>query len=574
MNKLILIVEDSRTQAMLLENILLGHSYQVALVDNGESALKWLSENKPSLVISDIVMPGMDGYELCRKIKTKKTTKNIPVILLTSLNGTEEVIEGLVAGADSFITKPYDQDYLISHIEKILADQSGIETEKESFGVEITFEGKKRIIQSDQQQTIKLLLNIYEGAIQQNAKLLQTQEQLKYMNENLESLVEERTQELSEETKISAQIAEKLKESEELWRTLVTTIPDYIGLHNQEAKFLFLNHYAEGFSEKETIGKSLYDFISEESKEIYRQNFEDCLSTGENQVFEYTAFGDNRSIRSYESTFVPFILHGKVNNVMAIARDITERKSAENEIRDKNEQLVKANAEKDKFFSIIAHDLRSPFSSFLGITQMFVENLPSMEREDLQELAESMEKSASNLYGLLENLLEWAKMQRGLIPFNPVVVPLFSSVSKSMEILVESIKNKEIEITYDIPIDIRVIADTNMLQTVIRNFASNAVKFTPRGGKIGLSAKVSGNNFVEISVKDSGIGMSSAILNNLFQLNTQINRKGTDGEPSSGLGLLLCKEFIEKHGGKMWVESEEGKGSTFYFTIPGDALPI
>jgi len=119
-----------------------------------------------------------------------------------------------------------------------------------------------------------------------------------------------------------------------------------------------------------------------------------------------------------------------------------------------------------------------------------------------------------------------------------------------------------------------VVADTNMLQTVIRNFVSNAVKFTPRSGKISLSAKVSGNNLVEISVKDSGIGMSPAILNNLFDLNVKTNRKGTDDEPSSGLGLELCKDFIEKLGGEIWVDSEEGKGSTFYFTIPGDALPI
>ena len=568
MNQLILIVEDSRTQAMLLENILLGQNYQVVLVNEGESALKWLSKNKPSLVISDIVMPGINGFELCRQIKNQKSTKNTPVILLTSLNGTEEVIEGLIAGADSFITKPYDQDYLTSHIEKILADQSGIGTEKESFGVEITFEGKKRIIQSDQQQTIKLLLNIYEGAIQQNAKLLQTQEQLKYINENLESLVEERTLELSEETNISAQVAERLKESEGLWHTLVTTIPDYIGLHSLDAKFLFLNHYAEGFSEKDTVGKSLFDFITDDSKEISRQNFENCLKSGKNQVFEYTAFGDNRSIRSYENTYLPIIKHGKVANVMAIARDITERKSVENELRDKNEQLEKVNAEKDKFFSIIAHDLRSPLSSFIVITQMFAEDLSTMKQADLQEMTRCMEKSASNLYGLLENLLEWAKMERGIIPFNPVVVSLFSSINESMEMLMESIKTKEIELTCDIPADLRVIADTNMLQTVIRNFVSNAVKFTPKGGKISLTAKAVDTKSIEITIKDSGIGMSPAILNNLFELNVKTNRKGTEGEPSTGLGLLLCKEFIEKLGGKMRVESKEGKGSIFHFSLP------
>jgi len=121
---------------------------------------------------------------------------------------------------------------------------------------------------------------------------------------------------------------------------------------------------------------------------------------------------------------------------MGFGIDATEIKRVEKEIKLKNEELLKANAEKDKFFSIIAHDLRSPFSSFIGITQLFVENLPSMERAELQEMAVSMEKSASSLYGLLDNLLEWAKMQRGLVPLNPVVVSLFSSVSKSMEMLI------------------------------------------------------------------------------------------------------------------------------------------
>jgi len=563
MNQLILVVEDSLTQAMLLENILKSHNYRVAIASNGKKAMHWLSENTPLLVISDIVMPGINGFELCRQIKTQKTTNNIPVILLTFLNGTEEVIEGLIAGADSFITKPYDQDYLISHIEKILADQSGIETGKGSFGVEITFEGKKRIIQSDQRQTIKLLLNIYEGAIQQNAKLLQTQEQLKYTNENLESLVEERT--------------EKLESQYALLNTLINSSGDIIVFsldrnycytvfndrHRQEMKRIW-NTDIE-------IGTNLLECMQNpELKELAKISIDRALS---GEVFSEIQHQPDQDIY-YELNWNPIFLGNNVIGATVFVMNITNRIRIENELLDKNEQLVKVNAEKDKFFSIIAHDLRSPFSSFLGITHMFVENLPSMEKADLQEMAVSMEKSASSLYGLLENLLEWAKMQRGLVPFNPVVVSLFSSVSKSMEMLMESIKNKEIEITYDIPVDIRVVADTNMLQTVIRNLVSNAVKFTPRSGKISLSAKVSGNNFVEISVKDSGIGMSPAILNNLFQLNTQINRKGTDGEPSSGLGLLLCKEFIEKHGGKMWVESEEGKGSTFYFTIPGDALPI
>jgi len=238
-----------------------------------------------------------------------------------------------------------------------------------------------------------------------------------------------------------------------------------------------------------------------------------------------------------------------------------------------NDELQKLIAEKDKFFSIIAHDLRGPLSSFHGITQLMIEELPYMELTDLQELSVSMEKSATNLYRLLENLLEWAKMQRGLIPYNPKVIQLFPSVKQSTETLVDSIKNKEIKIIYDIPVDIRVIADTNMLQTVIRNLVSNAVKFTPKGGKISLSAKTTADKSVEISVRDTGIGMDQARIDNLFRIDVQTNRIGTEGEPSTGLGLILCKEFIEKHNGKIGVESEEGKGSRFFFTIPGPAEP-
>jgi signal transduction histidine kinase len=247
--------------------------------------------------------------------------------------------------------------------------------------------------------------------------------------------------------------------------------------------------------------------------------------------------------------------------------NITERKQAEELIEQKSEQLEKANAEKDKFFSIIAHDLRSPFQTLLGFARMMVEELPTLTLDEMQKIAVSMRNSASNLYHLLENLLHWSRIQQGLIHFNPEVVQLLTIVDESMEMALEPAKNKGIEIAYNIPDDIKVFADSNMLQTVIRNLVSNAVKFTPKGGKIRLSAKASGNKSVVISIKDSGIGMSSAMVENLFRLNVQTNGIGTEGEPSTSLVLIICKEFIEKHGGKLWVESEEGKGGTFYFTL-------
>lgn len=272
MNELILVVEDSLTQAILLESNLQRQHYRVAIVANGQDAIKWLSENKPSLVIADILMPGMNGFELCRQIKAHDSTNDIPVILLTSLTGSDEVIEGLVAGADSFITKPYDRNYLISHIEKLLADQSGIETEKKSFGVEIIFEGKKRIIQAEQQQTIKLLLNIYDGAIQQNTQLFQMQEQLKLLNENLESMVEERTSDLLAEIETRKRVENELKEREHFLKTITSEVQEVIFAYDAKGIFTFSEGKGLqklGLKPGQLVGKSVFEFYKDHPQIVF-----------------------------------------------------------------------------------------------------------------------------------------------------------------------------------------------------------------------------------------------------------------------------------------------------------------
>lgn len=259
---------------------------------------------------------------------------------------------------------------------------------------------------------------------------------------------------------------------------------------------------------------------------------------------------------------------GQAVSLIGTNYDITGIKQLESEIILKNQELQKLNTEKDKFFSIIAHDLRSPFNSFLGLTQIMAEELPSLTLAEAQEIALGMSKSASNLYRLLENLLHWAGMQQGLTPFNQELIQLYPIVEECMAIMQDPAKNKGIKITYDIPVNLEVFADGNMLQTSIRNLVSNAVKFTHKGGEISVSAKATEDHSVEISVTDSGIGMGQEMVNNLFRIDVKTNRKGTEGEPSTGLGLLLCKEFVEKQGGKIWVESEEGKGTRFCFTVP------
>jgi PAS domain S-box-containing protein len=277
---------------------------------------------------------------------------------------------------------------------------------------------------------------------------------------------------------------------------------------------------------------------------------------------------DNRIIWVEDNARYIKDVNGRTLFHEGLCREITSRKQAEAEINSKNLELVKINAEKDKFFSIIAHDLRSPFNAFLGFTRLMAENLNELSLDDIKKIAVVMSNSATNLYNLLENLLEWSQLQRGLIKFKPVSFLLLPRVSECILSIIEPADKKGLEISYDIAENISVFADANMFASIIRNLVSNSVKFTPKSGKIMIRAKISNNNSVEISISDTGIGMKKELIRGLFHLDEKTNRKGTEGEPSTGLGLIICKDFIEKHGGTIWVESEEGKGSNFHFILP------
>jgi DNA-binding response OmpR family regulator len=194
----ILIVEDSATQAGQIQHLLESQNYKVMVTQNGQKALLWLSENRPALIISDIVMPEMNGFQLCEKIKSDERTEDIPFILLTSLSDPDEIIEGLSCGADSFITKPYNKEYLISSIKDILTEKSTSVEGRDKLGIEINYNGKKRLIRTGQQKVVKLLLNIYQGAIHQNNQLTQTHDELRLLNERLEDLLEDKTRYLNE----------------------------------------------------------------------------------------------------------------------------------------------------------------------------------------------------------------------------------------------------------------------------------------------------------------------------------------------------------------------------------------
>jgi signal transduction histidine kinase len=260
-----------------------------------------------------------------------------------------------------------------------------------------------------------------------------------------------------------------------------------------------------------------------------------------------------------------------VKILMLIGRQIAiaiERKKAEEEIKIKNELLEAINIEKDKFFSIIAHDLRGPIGSFVTATQIIEDDLQNMTLDEIRDLTISMKTEATNLYRLLENLLEWSRLKRGVMEFSPARLNLLSEINSAIESVSELGRQKGIAISVSVRYELEITADKHMLQTIIRNLVANGVKFTRGGGKVTVTAMRNDDGSVEITVIDTGIGMTEDMKHRLFIMNEKTGRKGTDGEPSSGLGLLLCKEFVEKHKGKILVESEVDKGSSFKILIP------
>lgn len=263
----------------------------------------------------------------------------------------------------------------------------------------------------------------------------------------------------------------------------------------------------------------------------------------------------------------------ELNNQLQISNDFAESNLFEKnllieELSATQEQLEIINSEKDKFFSIIAHDLKTPFSGFIGLTQLMVEDSQNMTASQINEYIVSLQKSATSIYKLLENLLDWAKMQRGITAYMPVPTSLISLVINNLELLSHSASKKHINFIENVDKECIVLVDMQMLNTVLRNIISNSIKFTKQNGQIEITSTKIENNYIQISIKDSGIGMNQTLMSKLFKLDERVSRLGTEGEASTGLGLLLCKDFIEKHNGKIWVESQEGIGTTFHFTIP------
>ncbi len=257
----------------------------------------------------------------------------------------------------------------------------------------------------------------------------------------------------------------------------------------------------------------------------------------------------------------------KIQLEKSVALKTIELQTKNAVLEERQQHIEYLNASKDKFFSIIAHDLKNPFNSIIGFSEILQEEIESGDTAKMKDYAGLITSSAVQTYRLLENLLEWANSQRGKMPFNPVPVNLNQLFNEEILLLNDIAVRKNITLKSSFPDNLTIVADENMIRTILRNLISNAIKFTNMNGSVNSDVSVTDDN-VEISVSDSGIGMTEETIANLFRLDANLSTRGTENEKGTGLGLILCREFVEKHGGKIWVESECGKGSTFRFVIP------
>ncbi len=345
--------------------------------------------------------------------------------------------------------------------------------------------------------------------------------------------------------------------------SVLKAIPDYILIVSKNGEIVeSKNNFHQLFSKKNSSTILTLDEIFEPAIADKTVRFvNEVLETGETKSFdfEYSLLGTQKffearfAIRSYDEALM-------------ILRDVTQQKIAEQQVLKFTEELKQLNATKDKFFSIIGHDLRAPINGLMNYSEILNEECEILSKEEIKEFAGYIGEIARTTNSLLNNLLEWSRIQSGKIAFEPKETHLYLIVDKIFRLLSAMALSKQIKLINNVQTDLMCYADENMLQSIILNITSNAIKFTNLGGQISVSS-TKFDEYVKISITDNGVGITEENIKLLLDSNITLTTHGTAKEKGTGLGLMLSKEFVKLHNGNLWAESELGKGSTFSFTL-------
>ena len=579
---LIVIAEDSRTQAEKLKFLLNGFGYEVAHRINGKEAFNLAKKYLPIMIITDIIMPEMNGYELCRKIKADEKLRQIPVVLLTLLKDSTDILNSLECGADNYIMKPYDEKYLLTHLQSIIANKHILKEDQLKTTIDISFSNKEYSISLTRLQILGMLFSTYQGAVRKTRELISTQEELNTLNNTLEQKIKEKTRDLLIEVDAQKQIEEAIKESEFKYRNLIENALVGVFSTTVEGEFTFVNEALVNMLEY----PSMLEFIP--------RNIQSLFTNKKVYITFIDELKKNHQVRNFEAEFtsgtgkeIIVIINAQLKGktLSGMIADITDRKEDEEKERKYRERLftAKEKAEesyrlKSTFLQNMSHEIRTPINVITGFAGLIADH--DLPNEQKKEFINNISKSSVNLLNIIDNILLIAKLEAKKIKIisekcflNRTLTDIYTSFHKE--------KNKKGKESIEFKLktankdkDLAVLTDPFRLKQIISNLLNNAFKFTHRGSiEFGYNfasdrGKDKNGKEIEFYVKDTGIGLSEDQKKYIFERFRKVENEKVKIYEGTGLGLAISKKIVSLLDGDIWVESEIGKGSTFYFTIP------
>lgn len=615
----ILVVEDETIVANNIKKRLESCGYIVdKIANNAEDAFKFTSELKPDIVLMDIKLKGKsDGIEAAKKIQGGI---NIPVIFLTSYADENTFQKAKEIMPFGYLIKPFESKELERTVELALfkhamelkikqseqrlalavrAGKTGIweyyPSEKRLFADDSLkhllgysdleplnrVEDFLSLIHPDDRNKVLEIINssapIYNEGEELELKVLKKDGSIMWVScaskkqvsrkDNsfyyLGTAVDITNRKLNEET---------IKKSEEIFRKTFDNAGIGMAMLKSNGSFIRVNKsFCDTllYSSAEILQSNLLNLTFEEDRELNEKSFYELLTLEKGEYLDYECRylnSQKKIVWCVTNVSLIKILDSQSFFIVQF-QDITARKEAESKLAALAENLRLLNASKDKFFSIISHDLRSPFNSLLGLSEYLSESYDELSEDEVKEVLGGLHRSAKNVYKLLINLLDWARLQTGRLTVNKNIFKIESPLQNVLNLYDDAINKKKLNIIKNISVDKSLYADSNMIETVLRNLLYNSIKFTPEYGTITISVSIH-NDSAAVSIADTGKGISAEDLKKLFRLDAQVRGESTDGERGTGLGLILSKEFVEKNGGNIQVESQLGIGSNFTFTVP------
>ncbi len=625
----ILIVEDEPIIAMELSHRLKRSGYDVIGTSaSGVDAIKKSAEFNPDLILMDIHIPGkMDGIETVEIIHS---TQDIPVIYLTAFSDEKTFERAKLTQPHGFLIKPFEQRELESTIEVALLNWSKGKKERENeqwldatlknindgiittdtTGIinyanraaeeillrkKVTLIGNyiKDIFNVKDYFTSADLENPVTGILIDNNKELNNYEMILKRSddsciiiETTASLIRLQQTNISGSVLVFRDITERkkietyIKESEQKYRTLFESMGQGVVYLDERGLIISANSSALeilGLTMDQLLGRLSVDprwrSIHEDGSDFPDTEHPSTVSlrTGDriNNVIMGVYNWQEEKYRWIKIDAVPEFIEGcsKPFRIFTIFTDITEQKNILDELKQSQNELQELNASKDKFFSIVAHDLKSPFQGLLGFSDLLAENYDELDFEEVRKISTYIHMATKNLYTHIDNLLNWSRLQSNRMECNPEKLELHPAILYVINLVALNATRKKIHIEEIINDNIQVFADERILSSILENLVSNAIKFTPAGGNITISYKTI-DDFVEVCISDTGVGIDKNNIANLFKIDKNHSTKGTEGEVGTGLGLILCHEMLKKLGGDIHVVSEKGKGSSFFIKVP------